>query len=339
MSRRAWSYWAGVGAAIGLLAWTAVSTLGADWAALLAALVLGAAGGALGHGFASLGAKLEAAPAAPEAPRVPLPSPVQQAPQAEVHQGVPAELEASLEALVRNLRAQQEALGRSVKAVGELGGTAKQLGERGRAASGQNADLVRSAESDGALVGHEIQALVGIKDSLERGTKVVDSLASSSKEVGPVIESILVIARKTNMLALNAAIEAARAGEQGKGFAVVAEEIRRLAEAATSATQKVAGFVESLSERTEQAMEVLRGARRLEETIPVVYRVSDAFAQIIPAVESSDHAISEMSVMASETHKELDRVRLSLDQAAQELGRLADEARHALDAALADDRR
>jgi len=180
-------------------------------------------------------------------------------------------------------------------------------------AADRNAQLLESAERDGAQVGLEIQALVGIKEALHQGTEVIDELARSSREVGPVIESIFVVARKTNMVALNAAIEAARAGEQGRGFAVVAEEVRRLAEAATASTQKVERFVENLGERTALTVEVLRGAAHIEETIQVVYRVSDAFVSLVPAVESANQSLGELSVLVEDNVKEMALLRDAAD--------------------------
>src|SRR5204862_6579996 len=93
----------------------------------------------------------------------------------------------------------------------DLDGNIKAVAAQGAEAAKFNGELLEGSERDGALVAAEIQSLVGIKEALEAGTKVIDDLANSHKEVGPVIESIFVVARKTNMLALNAAIEAARA--------------------------------------------------------------------------------------------------------------------------------
>ncbi|MGH7443017.1 MAG: methyl-accepting chemotaxis protein [bacterium] len=169
----------------------------------------------------------------------------------------------------------------------------------------RNAELLESAERDGAQVGAEIQALTGIKEALRQGSDVIDELTRGSREVGPVVESIFVVARKTNMVALNAAIEAARAGEQGRGFAVVAEEVRRLAEAATASTQKVERFVADLGERTASAVQVLRGAARIEDSVQVVYRVSDAFVSLVPAVESANESLSQLSGLVQENLKEI----------------------------------
>jgi methyl-accepting chemotaxis protein len=126
-----------------------------------------------------------------------------------------------------------------------------------------------------------------------------------------------VIARKTNMLALNAAIEAARAGEQGKGFAVVAEEVRRLAEAVTSSTQKVERFVEGLRERTRSAVEVLKSAGRIEETIPVVYRISDAFINLVPAVDAANQSLGALLDLVTENTQEVEHLRGAAESGAR----------------------
>ncbi|HXC65321.1 MAG TPA: methyl-accepting chemotaxis protein, partial [bacterium] len=242
-------------------------------------------------------------------PPLPLSKPLTAAP-AEAPEALPApDLTPALQTLRAGLEDDLEQMRRLNALAMDLRGNLAELAARGDEVSRQNRELLEGAERDGAQMAAEIQTLVGIKEALAQGTAVIDDLAQSSREVGPVIESIFVVARKTNMLALNAAIEAARAGEQGRGFAVVAEEVRRLAEAATASTQKVERFVEGLREKTASAIQVLQGASRIEDSIPVVYRVSDAFIALVPSVESANRSLGDMAELVQENVREVGRLR------------------------------
>lgn len=77
---------------------------------------------------------------------------------------------------------------------------------------------------------HEIDSII----------KDVNSYAENAESIVTLIDNI---ASQTNLLALNASIEAARAGEAGKGFSVVAEEIRKLSEQTTGATNNIKDII------------------------------------------------------------------------------------------------
>ncbi|PXB90164.1 chemotaxis protein, partial [Pseudomonas aeruginosa] len=87
------------------------------------------------------------------------------------------------------------------------------------------------------------QSIDSLAANLTSAMGQVEQLASSSEEIGSVLEVIRAIAEQTNLLALNAAIEAARAGDAGRGFAVVADEVRNLARRTQDSVEQIRGVI------------------------------------------------------------------------------------------------
>ena len=89
------------------------------------------------------------------------------------------------------------------------------------------ADTANQA-SDNTQTGRQVvtqakEVISRLAGDVETTSMVVTQLATTTKDIGSILDVIRDISEQTNLLALNAAIEAARAGEQGRGFAVVAD--------------------------------------------------------------------------------------------------------------------
>ncbi|MCA1060014.1 methyl-accepting chemotaxis protein [Rossellomorea aquimaris] len=91
----------------------------------------------------------------------------------------------------------------------------------------------------------------------------VESFAQYTGEIEDAAQAVKEIADQTNLLALNAAIEAARAGDAGKGFAVVAQEVRKLAEDSSVATERIGSMVGNIKQGIQSIMDASQKGKTL----------------------------------------------------------------------------
>ena len=144
----------------------------------------------------------------------------------------------------------------------------RELGERLQESSAQLSDVsVQMAESTRRAV-----TIAG-----STGT-TIQKLATSSAEIGKVVQLITTIAEQTNLLALNATIESARAGEAGRGFAVVANEVKELAVETARATGEISAQVEGIRTDTESAVAAIAS---IEEIIGTISAHQDTISSVV----------------------------------------------------------
>ncbi len=119
----------------------------------------------------------------------------------------------------------------------------------------QNAEngIIAARESMGAM-----NTMVGLlKEAADKNMqsgKRIEELEVQSRQIGDIVQAVVMIADQTNLLALNAAIEAARAGEHGRGFAVVADEVRNLAEISERSARDIRGVVDEIRSGVDEVV-------------------------------------------------------------------------------------
>ncbi|BCZ45632.1 methyl-accepting chemotaxis protein [Clostridium gelidum] len=130
--------------------------------------------------------------------------------------------------------------------------------------------------------------------------KETQNLLEKSKQIGQIVYVISDIAEQTNLLALNAAIEAARAGEQGKGFAVVADEVKKLAEESSTASNKIADLINGVQKQIENIAEKMdKGTNEVMHGVDITTTVGKNFEEVEKVFTEISSIVAEVSKAAN----------------------------------------
>jgi methyl-accepting chemotaxis protein len=147
----------------------------------------------------------------------------------------------------------------------------------------------------------------GVKDAIDSiksiaatngyNVKETQNLLKKSKEIGQIVYVISDIAEQTNLLALNAAIEAARAGEQGKGFLVVADEVKKLAEQSSTASNKIAELINGVQNQIQNIVEKMdKGTNDVMHGVDFATIVGKNFKDLEKVLNEISSIVAEVSI-------------------------------------------
>lgn len=191
------------------------------------------------------------------------------------------------------------------------------------------------AKEGGNVVTETIKGIQRIADVVSKSEKTIHELANNTNKIGEIIKVINEIADQTNLLALNAAIEAARAGEQGRGFAVVADEVRKLAERTTNATEEIEDMLNRIQKDTSDAVLVINeGTKEVETGKKLAYQANTALEEIIKGADEVSITIKhlaaaneEQSTTSAVISQNVESIRLVTDDYSLHISQIKDSVR------------
>jgi methyl-accepting chemotaxis protein len=176
-------------------------------------------------------------------------------------------------------------------------------------------EVNRRALAGAAIAVGVAAEMENIAATVANSSSEVARLAASTQEIDKMANVISGIAGQTNLLALNAAIEAARAGEQGRGFAVVADEVRKLAERTSLATQEIGVVLKGIQKDTERAVAGMDTAAPIIANGVAQARVA---AETLNSIEKQSldtlHKMQQLSDATREQTKRIDQIIGSVDE-------------------------
>ncbi len=182
------------------------------------------------------------------------------------------------------------------------------------AGTGQMTDTIKEI-SESTEKGRQVtsDAVIQVKSTTEH----INAFGESAKEITLITDTISDISEQTNLLALNATIEAARAGEAGKGFAVVANEIKELAMKTSEATDEIMAKVESITERTNTAIE------EIGKISAVIVNINEIVYGIASAVEEQSVTTEEISFNINQSAEGTQEVNRNMSQSSRSVKDIA----------------
>ncbi|MBI5409844.1 MAG: HAMP domain-containing protein [Nitrospirae bacterium] len=232
---------------------------------------------------------------------------------------------ASSSSIADNARNQSEKTTQTATSMEELNTSFVNVAQNSLNAAGSAKQATELAVKGGEIVSETIGRITTIAQTVNESAGTIGALGKRSEQIGEIVKVINEIAGQTNLLALNAAIEAARAGEQGRGFAVVADEVRKLAERTTAATNEIGEMIKGIQDDTLRAVQSMQsGTLEVEEGVKSANQAGQALEQIVESVQNVTDMIQQIATAAEEQSSTGEEIARNLESVANVTKQTAD---------------
>lgn len=197
-----------------------------------------------------------------------------------------------------NISSQTMGLSHNISQTSEAIKSAFNIADKTYELSSQGLEIIGTLESKSQLE----------KERIENIDQVITNVNTYANDAHSITELIDSIAGQTNLLALNASIESARAGEAGRGFAVVAEEIRKLAEQTSEATNQINDIITRIITEANSAVE------EMNTVVTLVNDRSEAQQKTGEVFESNSDQIKALVSQVSIIEERADKIVKNSDE-------------------------
>ena len=186
----------------------------------------------------------------------------------------------------------------------ETADSAAQIANKAAQAQQAAARVDEATNLGNERVNLNIEGMQLIRVTVQVINKKMKTLSERLLEIGTISQLISDVATRTTILAMNASIEASRAGEQGRGFLVISDEIKRLADEASTATRQIGGIIKAIqSEANEVTAALEEETSTVEEQTRLAQDTGEALAAINTATNVSKQVVTQITTLSQEQQR------------------------------------